>query len=94
MSSPDPLGPLRRRFIQRCADDLHWLVSTGPELPLEEAEQRIHRLAGSAALFGFEEVGAAAGRLDEAIGAERRIPGDLLTALLEQLQAVEAAQAA
>ena len=58
----DPLAPLRAKFIARCAEDL-LVVQEGPAA--SELPRTIHRIAGVAGMFGYEALGALAGRIDE-----------------------------
>lgn len=85
------MEPLRRRFVARCAEDLAWLSAWSPDGLLDEAEHRVHRLAGGAGVFGFAELGEAALRLDQFIAAERRVAPELLRELLARLEQVAAA---
>jgi HPt (histidine-containing phosphotransfer) domain-containing protein len=57
---------LRQRFIARCAADLVQLREhqDGFRLSPEALRTIVHRMAGSAGLFGFAEIGALAGKLD------------------------------
>ncbi|RYG20024.1 MAG: Hpt domain-containing protein [Caulobacteraceae bacterium] len=81
----DPLEALRARFIDRSRLDLERLREgvQGEALTL-----LVHRLAGSAGLFGFVELGEAAGRVDMAHSngvAPSRADWDLLVQALEAL---------
>ena len=57
----DDLAPLRAKFVARCAEDLRVVLlgAAAPGLP-----QVIHRLAGVSGIFGFDDMGALAQRLD------------------------------
>jgi HPt (histidine-containing phosphotransfer) domain-containing protein len=62
---------LAQRFVERCRDDLPKLRQiladaescVGPGT--EDLRLIVHRMAGSAALFGFAAIGAMAARIDE-----------------------------
>ncbi len=62
------LERLRNRFLARCARELDLLRSRHSQ-SAEAVHDAVHRLAGSARLFGFAGVSAAAMRLDQRIGA-------------------------
>lgn len=57
----DALAPLRAKFVARCAEDLA-IVRAGPSEP--ELPRVIHRLAGVSGMFGFDDLGVLAQRLD------------------------------
>jgi HPt (histidine-containing phosphotransfer) domain-containing protein len=59
----DPLAALRQKFIVRCGEDLARL--TAPGTGAEERRRVIHRIAGAAGMFGFSDLGALAGRIDD-----------------------------
>ena len=82
----DFLAELRKRFLLRAAEDLSAL-STGAGDPAE-LDARVHRLSGSAGVFGFAEVSAAAGVIDDARAAGKEpSPADFqaLISALERL---------
>ena len=58
----DPLASFRAQFAARCADAQAMLAG---ENPADEVRRTIHHLAGSADMFGFDEIGAVARRLDD-----------------------------
>ncbi|GLR48685.1 Hpt domain-containing protein [Sphingomonas astaxanthinifaciens] len=65
----DPMGPLRERFRARAAthaEALDRAVAAQDEAALVALA---HKLAGSAAIFGFAELGACASQIDEAAAA-------------------------
>ena len=84
----DALAPLRARFVERCAEDLA-VVLTGPAAP--ELPQVIHRLAGVSGMFGYDDLGALAQRLD---AQEAGLAESDLIALSKALEAVLGARPA
>ncbi|MGA0605376.1 Hpt domain-containing protein [Phenylobacterium sp. VNQ135] len=60
---PDPLAPLRTRFLARAADDLAWIEAGGT--PQDELLVRVHKLAGIAGTFGYAEVSQVAAALED-----------------------------
>lgn len=72
---------LRLRFLQRTRDDyerLRTLRDAPSENAKEELAFMVHRIAGTAGMFGFGDVGEVAGRLDAKIGeGERVIAADI-----------------
>lgn len=85
----DVLAALQARFVARCAGDLarlRALVAAG-DLQTEEARALAHSLAGAGATFGFPQVSAAAGRLDDSYAEGRPPLEEDATALLAALEA-------
>ncbi len=84
------MEPLQIRFRERAARDLdlfrQHLLEDRPGAP--EVEATAHKLAGSAALFGFPEVGAAARDVDRAFAAGGAPDRPLLEALVARLEAI------
>jgi len=84
------MAGLRARFAARCIGDLTRLqaLAAAGRMDGEEARALAHSLAGAGATFGFPEVSAAAGRLDDAY-VEGRTPSqaEVLT-LIAALEAV------
>ncbi|KQW82948.1 Hpt domain-containing protein [Brevundimonas sp. Root1279] len=72
---PDPLAPLRTKFRERTIDDAQRLrdAAAAGDRGRPDAERIVHGLAGSAGMFGFEDLGDAAGALDRRF-AERNPP--------------------
>jgi PAS domain S-box-containing protein len=69
---------LRDKFIARCKDDLraiHTLMSQPAGDAREALHQLVHRLAGTAGTFGYSDLGALAGDLDQ-VCARGGLPGD------------------
>jgi HPt (histidine-containing phosphotransfer) domain-containing protein len=58
----DPLAPLRVKFVARCDEDLA-VVRAGPDAP--DLARVVHRIAGAAGMFGYDALGALAGRIDD-----------------------------
>ena len=79
--------PVKREAILECMAQIRAAVRSGePEL-CDKLFQQIHRLAGSAGSYGFEEMGQAASVVDRYLIAKSFQPDDLpeLSALLEKL---------
>lgn len=78
----DPLLQLRRRFLTRAAEDLQQLLAAGD---LSEVQALVHRLSGSAGVFGYAAVSEAARIVDDALMAGAAPPPgareDLVSAL-------------
>jgi len=84
----DVLAQLREKFVVRCRGDLDQLRALASAGPLDgQAQRLVHGLAGAGATFGFPEISAAAGRVDDAL-VEGRAPeaGDV-DALIVALEA-------
>lgn len=76
---------LRRRFLQRCREDLrHLREETDPQ----HLRPVVHRLSGAAGTFGYPDVGADAGELDDALVEGRDPPQDVLARLIATLEAL------
>ncbi|MBI2262962.1 MAG: response regulator [Caulobacterales bacterium] len=89
------MEPLRGRFRERASRDLDLLRRhlAADDLGAAVVETTVHKLAGSAALFGFAEVGEAARDIDRVFSAGRRPDRELLEALLARLVAAVRAEA-
>jgi len=89
------LEPLRGRFRERASRDLDLLRRhlAADDLGAAVVETTVHKLAGSAALFGFAEVGEAARDIDKVFSAGRRPDRKMLEALLARLVAAVRAEA-
>ena len=61
----DAFALLRTQFIDRCRDDLAEL--SRERVDSEAFATLVHRLAGTAGSFGFPELSAAAGAVDQQI---------------------------
>ena len=81
-----PLGatvePLRRRFLERLAEDRLALGAGGDAAAFEAI---VHRLAGTAGAFGFEHIGARASALDELLEGGAADVGGALARLLQAI---------
>lgn len=86
MSTPvtDPLEFLRRQFIARCRTELDQLRALAADDP--EFGRIAHRLAGSAASFGFPQVSEAAAVVDDRIRHGPDPAPDEIQALIESLE--------
>jgi HPt (histidine-containing phosphotransfer) domain-containing protein len=67
---------LRERFLERSAADLILIYAYPEDVSREELGFVAHRLAGAAAVFGYEEVHGAAAELEAALG--ERLPDETL----------------
>lgn len=56
----DPMAALKTRFLQRLAEERSVLAGDGPD-----SAQAIHRLAGTAGVFGFGALSERARAVDE-----------------------------
>ncbi|MGD9815014.1 MAG: PAS domain S-box protein [Hyphomonadaceae bacterium] len=84
---------LREKFVDRCANDLAALAHLSARADAREVRAIVHRLAGSAATFGYPDAGRAALAVDQAYCAGRAPSEAEITAVLEALGAVCAAAA-
>ncbi len=93
----DPLAELTHRFINRTktdADRIRSLASamSGPSSPgYREVRQLVHRLAGSAGTFGYDDMGESAARLDTLMNvgcADINLICSRLTSLLTEIDAM------
>jgi HPt (histidine-containing phosphotransfer) domain-containing protein len=82
-SGNDPLAILRVRFVARCAEDLV-VVRAGPDAP--DLARVVHRIAGAAGIFGYDALGALAGRMDDDAHAGARFEDRDLAALAQALE--------
>lgn len=85
---PDPLAPLRTKFRERTINDAQRLreAAAAGERGRPDAERIVHGLAGSAGMFGFGELGDAAGALDRRF-ADRDPPSrDEILALAARIE--------
>lgn len=91
-AGPDTaLEALKRRFVIRCAADLAQLeaYAGGAGVSREDLRFLLHRLAGSARIFGHGPVGDLAGELETVLleePADAAVPVDALIAELRALQ--------
>jgi HPt (histidine-containing phosphotransfer) domain-containing protein len=76
---------LRRRFIDRSADDLNVLRG---ERNRETLRPVVHRLAGAAGTFGYTELSADAGLVDDALVEGRDPEPEIMDRLIASLEAL------
>ena len=81
----DPLAELRRRFLARAAEDLEQLRAAGD---LAEVRSLVHRLSGSAGVFGYAAASEAARVVDDALMAGEPPPAGAREALVSALEAL------
>ena len=79
------MATLRARFVVRAVEDLDTLRAhrAGLLLSAQDFRALVHRLAGSAGLFGFDEISTLAGQVDDQLAGGRyaaTLP-ELVTAL-------------
>jgi len=89
----DTLAALRERFRVRLADDraqLETLAAKG--MQSDELRSLVHSLAGTAGMFGFPDVSAAAGEIDDQLAAGRAINAANLDRLRASIDAVGASR--
>lgn len=79
--------PVKRDVILRCMEQIQQKVSNGEPDLCDKLFQQIHRLAGSAGSYGFEDLGQAASVVDRYLIAKTLQPGDLpeLGVMLQKL---------
>jgi len=86
--SDDPLAALRAEFRIRAVEDRAALAQALAVSDLDRVERVAHGLAGSAGLFGFTDVGAAALAVDDGFASGRGLDAaaaDWLVAALDAL---------
>lgn len=81
------LAALRARFLSRAADDLQalrkWSDGGAPD---DDAHYRvIHRLAGAAGTFGFDDLSELARKADEAIASGADVRASQVLAVVQEL---------
>ena len=81
---------IRERFLVRVREDLVHLEAHRADaaLPREELRMTVHRLAGSAGLFGFHALTEAAADLDEKLAAGAGADSAMLDRLIDELKRV------
>ena len=79
--------PVKREAIFQCMAQISAAVRTGESDLCDKLFQQIHRLAGSAGSYGFEDMGQAASVVDRYLIAKSLRPDDLpeLKTLLQKL---------
>jgi HPt (histidine-containing phosphotransfer) domain-containing protein len=78
---------LRERFLERCQAD--WTSLSG-HLTDDEQIEMAHRISGSAGMFGFSSLGAAAQDLEQALREDDGNAARLKARLLAELRALQA----
>lgn len=91
--SPELMATLREKFVARCQQDLTSLSNLSARDDAREVRAIVHRLAGSAATFGYPDAGRAALTVDQAYAAGRPPSDEDIRAVISALSAV-CAQAA
>jgi HPt (histidine-containing phosphotransfer) domain-containing protein len=81
----DRFQQLRRRFVDRSAGDLAVLKSETDPSVLRPV---VHRLAGAAGTFGFPELSADAGHVDDALVEGKEPEPEILDRLIAGLEAL------
>lgn len=81
----DPLAALRVRFRDRCAEDAVRLRAHLAGQEDADLEPLVHRLAGSAGMFGHAEIGAAAAAIDAVFAKGGRPDRDVVADLADAL---------
>lgn len=86
--SDDPLAALRAEFRIRAVEDratLEQALAVGDD---DRVERVAHGLAGSAGLFGFTDIGAAALAVDEGFASGRALDAAAADRLIAALDAL------
>lgn len=83
----DRLSELRAKFLARCGEDAAALR----EVEGDARRRIVHRIAGAAGMFGFADLGAMAGRIDDAMAAGDDVSDDEMAALAAALEAAASA---
>lgn len=82
----DALAPLHARFLARAAEDLQTLRTPGVDR--ETLTYLVHRLAGSAGMFGHHDVSRLAGVVDDQLHEDGVPAPSDLAALIASLEAL------
>lgn len=86
--SGDPLAALRTEFLCRAVEDRAALIDALATSDVDRMERIAHGLAGSAGLFGFSEVGAAAMAMDDGFASGRGLDSGAMDRLISALAAL------
>jgi len=86
--SDDPLAALRAEFCVRATEDRAALAQALAVGDLDRAERVAHGLAGSAGLFGFTDIGAAALAVDDGFASGRGLDAAAADRLIAALDAL------
>jgi HPt (histidine-containing phosphotransfer) domain-containing protein len=87
----DPLAALRARFLARCQDDLAVLeqaLAKPAACPDDALKFTVHRLSGTAGVFGFTDLSNLAAPIDDCLQDHRTPAPESLRALAEALAAL------
>lgn len=84
----DPLADLRNEFRRRAARDRVALMQCLDADDVEQIERIVHGLAGSAGMFGFSDVGAAALTIDDVFASGRGLDVEAVKRLIAALEAL------
>lgn len=84
----DPLAPLRGKFRERTIGDARRLreATAEGEAGRREIEHILHGLAGAAGMFGFTDLGEAAGALDRRFADGDPPPAEDILALAARIE--------
>ncbi|MBI1686844.1 Hpt domain-containing protein [Caulobacter hibisci] len=80
----DPLAPLRAKFLARVTEDLARLRA--PETSTKDRHFVVHRLAGSAGIFGYAQVTDLARDLDDLLLDQGHAPPEAFAPLIAALE--------
>jgi HPt (histidine-containing phosphotransfer) domain-containing protein len=69
--------PVKKHTIMQCMTQVNAAIHSGKTDLCENLPQQVHRLAGSAGIFGFESLGQAAAVVDRYLIANSPGPGNL-----------------
>lgn len=79
----DRYQALRRRFVERCREDLAVLeAAIGGTVAADGLRATVHRLSGAAGTFGYPELSRLAGEVDDALIERGRAPEEALAELV------------
>lgn len=87
----DPLAALRARFLARCQDDLAVLeraIAEPADLQNADIKLTVHRLSGTAGVFGFSALSALAAPIDDCLHGDKEPGLESLRVLADALRAI------
>ncbi len=83
----DRYEALRRRFVERCREDLVVLEqATAGAVEAGALRSTVHRLSGAAGTFGYLELSRLAGEVDDALIEDGKADAAQLAALVEAVR--------
>lgn len=83
----DRYQALRRRFVERCRDDLAVLeAAVAGTDGADVLRATVHRLSGAAGTFGYPELSRLAGEVDDALIEDGRADAAQLSELIEAVR--------